>query len=160
MGLQRVRHDNQATFTSLLYFLILYWSVIDLQYWGSFRCTTKWFSYTYTCTCAVCSVTFNSVTPWVVASQAPLSMKFSGQHYWSPIHMHISIFSFRLFSHLDYYKYWVEFSVLYSRSLLIIYFTYMWYINLKLLMCASPLVFPFGNYSVFSLSVSLFLFCK
>ena len=27
---------------------ILDWSIIDLQCWVSFRCTAKWFSYTYT----------------------------------------------------------------------------------------------------------------
>ena len=30
----------------------------------------------------LCSVVFNSVTPWTVAYQAPLSMEFSGQEYW------------------------------------------------------------------------------
>ena len=28
-------------------------------------------------------VVFNSVTPWTVAHQAPLSMEFSKQEYWS-----------------------------------------------------------------------------
>ena len=37
-------------------------------------------------------------------------------------HIHVSIFFFRFFSHLDYY--WVELFVLYSRSLLVIYFKY------------------------------------
>ena len=27
---------------------ILYWTIVDLQCWVSFRCTAKWFSYTYT----------------------------------------------------------------------------------------------------------------
>ena len=31
----------------------------------------------------VCSVASDSVTPWTVAHQAPLSMKFSRQEYWS-----------------------------------------------------------------------------
>ena len=30
-----------------------------------------------------CSVVFNSATPWTVAYQAPLSMEFSRQEYWS-----------------------------------------------------------------------------
>ena len=30
-----------------------------------------------------CSVVSNSVTPWTVAHQAPLSMGFSRQEYWS-----------------------------------------------------------------------------
>ena len=29
------------------------------------------------------SVVFNSATPWTVACQAPLSMEFSRQEYWS-----------------------------------------------------------------------------
>ena len=40
------------------------------------------------CVCAhtcvhVCSVMSNSVTIWTIAGQAPLSMKFSRQEYWS-----------------------------------------------------------------------------
>ena len=30
-----------------------------------------------------CSVMSDSATPWTVACQAPLSMEFSGQEYWS-----------------------------------------------------------------------------
>ena len=30
-----------------------------------------------------CSVVSNSATPWTVAHQAPLSMEFSRQEYWS-----------------------------------------------------------------------------
>ena len=33
--------------------------------------------------CQVVSVTSDSVTPWTVAHQAPLSMEFSRQEYWS-----------------------------------------------------------------------------
>ena len=33
--------------------------------------------------CAMCSVMYNSVTPWTIAHQAPLSMEFSVQEYWS-----------------------------------------------------------------------------
>ena len=36
------------------------------------------------CVCVrACSVVSNSVTPWMVAHQAPLSMEFSRQEYWS-----------------------------------------------------------------------------
>ena len=34
------------------------------------------------CMCA-CSVMSNSVTPWTVAHQAPLSIEFSNQEYWN-----------------------------------------------------------------------------
>ena len=38
------------------------------------------------CVCVrahVCSVAFNSATPWIVAHQALLSMEFSRQEYWN-----------------------------------------------------------------------------
>ena len=35
------------------------------------------------CVCVSCSVVSDSVTPWTVAHQAPLSMEFSRQEYWS-----------------------------------------------------------------------------
>ena len=36
------------------------------------------------CTCVrVCSVMFDSVTPWTTVPKAPLSMEFSRQEYWS-----------------------------------------------------------------------------
>ena len=35
------------------------------------------------CAVLLCSVTSNSVTAWTVARQAPLSMEFSRQEYWS-----------------------------------------------------------------------------
>ena len=35
------------------------------------------------CVCVVCSVMTNSATPWNVALQAPLSMGFPRQEYWS-----------------------------------------------------------------------------
>ena len=37
----------------------------------------------YVRTCQVASVFSDSVTPWTVACQAPLSMGFSMQEYWS-----------------------------------------------------------------------------
>ena len=33
--------------------------------------------------CAVCSVMSDAATSWTVACQAPLSMEFSRQEYWS-----------------------------------------------------------------------------
>ena len=35
------------------------------------------------CVCVSCSVVSDSATPWTVAFQAPLSMEFSRQRYWS-----------------------------------------------------------------------------
>ena len=35
------------------------------------------------CVLCVCSVMFDSVTPWTTAPKAPLSMEFSRQEYWS-----------------------------------------------------------------------------
>ena len=35
------------------------------------------------CVCVTCSVVSNSATPWTVAHQAPLSMEFTRQEYWS-----------------------------------------------------------------------------
>ena len=37
----------------------------------------------YYCVCVSHSVMSDSATPWTVASQAPLSMGFSRQEYWS-----------------------------------------------------------------------------
>ena len=37
------------------------------------------------CVCEVTSVMSNSVTPWTVAHQAPLSMEFSRQEYWNEL---------------------------------------------------------------------------
>ena len=35
------------------------------------------------CVCMLCSFVFNSASPWTVACQAPLSMGFPQQEYWS-----------------------------------------------------------------------------
>ena len=35
------------------------------------------------CVCVSCSVTSNSANSWIVARQAPLSMRFSRQEYWN-----------------------------------------------------------------------------
>ena len=37
------------------------------------------------CVCVSCSAVSDSATPWTVAHQAPLSMKFSRQEYWSGV---------------------------------------------------------------------------
>ena len=73
------------------------------------------------------------------------------------LYIHIYPLFFRFFSHKDH---WVEFPVLYSRSLLVIY--------IAVCICQSqspnlylpPSAFPPMAISLFSLSVALFLFCK
>ena len=35
-----------------------------------------------------CSIVSNSVAPWTIAHQAPLSMEFSRQEYWSRVLFH------------------------------------------------------------------------
>ena len=40
-------------------------------------------SYYFTVVSVTCSVTYDSVISWMVAHQAPLSMGFSRQDYWS-----------------------------------------------------------------------------
>ena len=40
------RHYKWNDLYNLIF--ILYWSIVDLQCYLSFRCTEKWFSYTYT----------------------------------------------------------------------------------------------------------------
>ena len=67
------------------FILILYWGIVDEQCCVSFRCTAKWFSYTYTCISS-----FSNCFPLQVIT-----------------------------------KYWAELPVLYSRSLLVIYFIYL-----------------------------------
>ena len=88
---------------------ILCWSIGDLQCCASFRGTAEWFSYIHLfffrlfshvgyyrllsrVLCAVQSYSYalNCVqlfaTLWTVAHQAPLSMEFSSQEYWSGLH--------------------------------------------------------------------------
>ena len=48
-------------------------------------CEFKFLSHTFplcVCVCISCSVVSDSVTPWTVAHQAPLSVEFSRQEYW------------------------------------------------------------------------------
>ena len=85
-------------------------------------------------------------TLWTVTLQAPLSMAFSWQEYWSRlpfpppgththththtyviyiyIYIYIPPLFLRFFSHSATTEYWVELPVLYSRSLLVMYFIY------------------------------------
>ena len=83
----------------LHYFLkFFYWSTISIQYSDSqfkdytpFIHTIKYWLYSLCCTVClcglfytcVCSVVSDSVIPWIVARQIPLSMEFSRQKYWS-----------------------------------------------------------------------------
>ena len=62
---------------------------------------------------------------------------------------------FILFQTLFQTEYWVEFSVLYSRSLLVSYF-----ISSSMLIPSSEFILPLPHISLFSKSVSPFLFCK
>ena len=51
----------------------------EKSWWSS----PRGLSHVYVCVCASCSVMSDSVAPWTVAHQAPLSMGFSRQEYWS-----------------------------------------------------------------------------
>ena len=60
----------------------------------------------------MCSVLSNSATPWTVALQAPLSMEFSRQEYWSDLHWSLIItqclFIFQL--HFQYFEHYLALS--------------------------------------------------
>ena len=110
--------------------------------------------------------------PWTVTHQAPLSMEFSRQEYWSGwpfpspkysyiyiyiyIYMYVCICQFfsRFFSITGNNKVWVQFPTLYIRSLLVIYVIQSCvYFNPKLL--TYPLYLsPLGAISLFSVSMS------
>ena len=62
-------------YINIFYF---YWSVIDLQCYFQAHMMVSWL---HTCGCSRSCLTL--VTPWSAAHQAPLSMEFSRQEYWS-----------------------------------------------------------------------------
>ena len=64
--------------------------ILKKSEWATSTC--RWYSYLENpsestekilCACSVTSVVSNSVSPWTVARQAPLSRGFSRQEYWS-----------------------------------------------------------------------------
>ena len=63
---------------------ILAWRIPQTEEPGrllSFKSSVCYLNCVYVC--VLCSVVFDSLTPWNVAHQAPLSMKYSRQEYWS-----------------------------------------------------------------------------
>ena len=77
--------------------------------------------------------------------------------------IHVSIL-FQIFSHVHILEYWVEVSVIYSRSLLIICSMYstmdISISNSKFIPLPSTPCFPLVTITLFSKSVSMFLCCK
>ena len=67
------------------FFFILYWSIADQQCCNSFRWTAV--SAVSVLCCMCCAQLLSCVqlfgTSWTVTRQAPLSMEFSRQEYWS-----------------------------------------------------------------------------
>jgi len=59
-------------------------SIVNSQCCINFRCTVKWFSYTWSEVKSLSRVRLFA-TPWTVAYRAPLSMGFSRQEYWSAV---------------------------------------------------------------------------
>ena len=74
-----------STLTVSLFFFLkkCYWSIVNLQWCVSFRCTVKWMSHPHTYVLSHWSHVRLFATPWTVARQAPLSMGFSRQGCWS-----------------------------------------------------------------------------
>ena len=64
---------------------LIFWLTVDLQCYISFCCTAKWFSYIIFYICVPFSSVQFFVTLGTVACQAPLSMGFSRQEYWSGV---------------------------------------------------------------------------
>ena len=98
-----------------------YWSIVDLQYYVSFRWTAKWIS--YTCTYI---------------------------HYF-----------LRFFSHTGHYRVLIRVPcAIYSRALLVMYFIYnSVYTSITISQFIPPFLYPLVI-MLFSISVTLFLFCK
>ena len=76
------KKEESESFHLFLKHFILFWSRVDEQCCDRFRWTAKELRPTCVCAQSLSSV-WLSATPWTVARQAPLSMKFSGQEYWS-----------------------------------------------------------------------------
>ena len=71
---------EKCLFRSSAYFLIK----LLCCWWWVFFCKVILFLYIFCMMLMLsCSVMSNSVNPWTTAYQAPLSMKFSRQEYWS-----------------------------------------------------------------------------
>ena len=76
-------------FLEIFFLKYFYWSIANLQSCISFWCTAKWLRYNhiyliiYLCVLSCFSRAQLFSTPWTVTLQAPLSMGFSRQEYWS-----------------------------------------------------------------------------
>ena len=69
---------------SILFKSFFFWRTISLQYCINFWYTAKWFSgIEYVCGCMFLCAPDSFTTSWTVARQAPLSVGFSWQDYWS-----------------------------------------------------------------------------
>ena len=126
---------------------------------------------------SVCSVVSNSVTLWTVAHQTPLSMGFFRQEYRSGLPVpfpgdllnpgdepvspvspcigrqilyHWATWQ-ALFILIGYYKYWVWLPVLYSRSLLVIYFISSSVLMLRRARQSTPVFLPGESHGQWSL---------
>ena len=100
------------------------------------------------------------VTPWSAAYQAPPSMGFSRQEYWSGVPLPSPISSFLDFLLIQVTtEHWAEVPVLRSRLSLVIYFTHR---SIHMSMPIHPTaVFPLlVSINLFSTFMSLFLLSK
>ena len=80
---QRPRAEGQSLQEALSFIFCFNVSIVDLQCCTRIWCTTKWLNYTSTCECSVVS---SSSRPGDCSPQAPLSVGFSRQGYWSGLH--------------------------------------------------------------------------
>ena len=78
----RFVHYIWLSYLSFLNYLLKKRSIVNSQCCINFRCTVKWFSYTWSEVKSLSRVRLFA-TPWTVARQAALSMGFSRQEYWS-----------------------------------------------------------------------------